>query len=387
MTYRRTVYLDYAAATPLDERVFDVMRPYLIADFYNPSSPYMAANVVKRAVREAKHTIASTIGAKTDEVVMTAGATESVNLAIRGVMEKYPGKQVVTCSVEHPAVLETVKRFSNTIMPVEPTGLVNLEELKKAINDNTVLVSIGYANSELGTVQPLREIAQALDAVCQARLKSGNATPLYLHSDASQAAGYLDINTARLGVDLLTLNAAKCYGPKQVGLLWIRPGIQLEPVIYGGGQEYSLRSGTENVPGIIGFAKAIQLAEANRKLESELTRNLRDKLQKKLQAAFDNMVINGHQKRRLPGHLNVSWEGLDAERALYALDMRGVMVATGSACAANKGTRSHVLEAIGLSPEVADGSLRITIGKQTSKEDIEYAADCIIETVNKEISR
>jgi cysteine desulfurase len=260
-------------------------------------------------------------------------------------------------------------------------------ELKSAIGDETVLVSIGYANNELGTVQHLHDIAKTLQEIRETRLKNGNFTPLYLHTDASQAAGYLDINTARLGADLVTLNAAKCYGPKQVGLLWARADIPIEPVIVGGGQERALRSGTENVAGTIGFAEALKIAEANRKADVKHVGNLRDKLQHKITNALPKTIVNGHQKRRLPGHLNIAWKGIDAERVLYALDMRGVMVATGSACAANKGTRSHVLEAIGLTPEVADGSLRITLGRLTTGEDIDYAANCIIEVVNKESAK
>jgi cysteine desulfurase len=387
MNPERTVYLDYAAATPLDERVFRAMQPYLTEQFYNPSSPYMAGTRVKQAVREARHSLATTIGAKTDEIVITAGATESVNLAIRGVMDTHPSKHVVTCSSEHPAVLEAVRLYDHTITDVESTGLVNLLELKKAITDDTVLVSIGYANSELGTVQPLRDIAKLLDGIRAARLQSDNDTPLLLHTDASQAAGYLDIHTSRIGADLVTLNAAKCYGPKQVGLLWVHPSVSLKPLIMGGGQERSLRSGTENTAGIVGFAEALNIAEAHRKSETERLSGLRDELQRKILEALPGTVVNGHQKRRLPGHLNVAWENIDAERVLYALDMRGVMVATGSACAANKGTRSHVLEAIGLTPEIADGSLRITLGRQTNETDVAYAADCIIEIVNKELSK
>jgi cysteine desulfurase len=387
MAHSSTVYLDYAAATPLDERVFDAMRPFLADDFYNPSSPYLAATKVKQAVREARHTLASTIGAKTDEIVTTAGATESVNLAIRGVMAKHPGKYVVTCAIEHPAVLESARLFNHTIIPVQPTGLVDTTELKAVIGSDTVLVSIGYANSELGTVQPMHEIAKVVQEIRETRLKNGNDTPLYLHTDASQAAGYLDINTARLGADLVTLNAAKCYGPKQVGLLWIRPNILLEPVIVGGGQERALRSGTENVAGIVGFAEALKIAEDNRKDEVQHISSLRDQLQKRITGTLPSTIVNGHQKRRLPGHLNIAWKNVDAERVLYALDMRGIMVATGSACAANKGTRSHVLEAIGLDPAVADGSLRITLGRLTSGDDVAYAADCIIEVVNKELAK
>jgi cysteine desulfurase len=376
------IYLDHAAATPLDKRVFSAMVPYFTENFYNPSSPYAPALTVRRDYEAAKHALAGAIGGKGDELVVTAGATESINLAFSSI-----GGHVVTANIEHHAVLAAAKKHDHTIVEADERGFVTVDVLKKAIQPTTRLVSIALANNELGTVQPLRDIAALIRKERERRLEAGDTTPIYLHSDASQGAGQLDIHVARLGVDLLTLNAGKVYGPKQVGVLWSASHVHLSPQIVGGGQERGLRSGTENVAGLIGFSKAMELAERHRKSEAERLRQLRDSLQKELEAAFPDMIVSGHEKRRLPGHLHVSFPRIDAERLVFGLEMRGVLVATGSACAANKGTRSHVLTAIGLAPEVADGSLRLTLGHLSSEENTKKAAEIIIEEVRRERER
>jgi cysteine desulfurase len=376
------IYLDHAAATPLDERILREMTPYFTELFYNPSSPYAPALAVRRDYEAAKGVIAQSIGAKADELVMTAGATESINLAFSSI-----GGHIVTANIEHHAVLSAARRFECTIVESDPRGMVSAESVKKALRPDTRLVSIALANNELGTIQPLRDIATLIQNERKQRLARGDTAPIYLHTDASQGAGQLDIHVSRLGVDLLTLNAGKVYGPKQVGLLWAARHVHLSPQIVGGGQERGLRSGTENVAGVIGFARAMELADKHRKYESERLQKLRDKLQLTLMRAFADAVISGHPKRRLPSHLHISFPGIDAERLVFALEMRGVMVATGSACAANKGTRSHVLTAIQLAPEVADGSLRLTLGHLSNEENIERAATIIIEEVTKEKKR
>lgn len=376
------LYLDHAAATPMDERVLRAMQPYFTELFFNPSSPYSPALQVRRDYEAAKQVIASRIGGKGDELVMTAGATESINLAFNSI-----GGHVITAAIEHHAVLAAAKRYEYTIVDSDERGLVTAATIQAAIRPDTRLVSIALANNELGTVQPLREIASVIQTEREKRRTNGDTTPIYLHTDASQGAGQLDIHVARLGVDLLTLNAGKVYGPKQVGLLWASSHVRLNPQIVGGGQERGIRSGTENVAGVVGFAKAMELADDHRKYESERLRKLRDELQTKLTNAFDGAVVSGSQKRRLPSHLHISFPGLDAERLVFALEMRGVMVATGSACAANKGTRSHVLTAIGLSPEVADGSLRLTLGHLSTDETIAKAGDIIIEEISREQQR
>lgn len=376
------IYLDHAAATPLDRRVFAAMEPYFSDAFYNPSSPYAPALQVRRDYEAAKAAIARSIGAKGDELVITAGATESINLAFAAV-----NGHVVSSAIEHHAVLAATKLHEHTLVSVDERGVVDAAEVAKAIRPDTQLVSIALANNELGTIQPLREVAAVIKRERERRLSAGDTTPLYLHSDASQGAGQLDIHVARLGVDLLTLNAGKVYGPKQVGLLWTASHVRLAPLIVGGGQERGLRSGTENVAGTIGFARAMELAETHRAYESKRLAELRDQLQSQLLDAFPDAVISGSLKRRLAGHLHISFPHLDAERLVFALEMRGVLVATGSACAANKGTRSHVLTAIGLSPEVADGSLRLTLGHLSTPENTARAAKIIIEEIMRERAR
>ena len=382
----KSYYLDYAAATPLDERVFDVMQPYFSEQYFNPSAAYQPARSVRADVETARHQLAMVIGAKPNEIIFTAGASESINLAIHGVLKQYGGT-IVTIPTEHPAVLASAKNYPNSMALIDSSGLVNLESLRSCISDQTILISIGYANNELGTVQSLRDIADIVAEVRQDRRTRNITKPIYFHTDASQAAGYLDLSVSRLGVDMMTLNAGKCYGPKQVGLLWVRSEIRLEPLIDGGGQERGLRSGTENVAGIIGFAKALILVNDARKEEIHRIKNLRDNLQQLLELAIPEIIINGHAKRRLPNHLHISLSGLDGERALFALDQRGVMVATGSACAANKGTRSHVLTAVKMDPILADASLRITLGKDTMESDIKEAASIIIEVLKTERGR
>lgn len=376
------IYLDHAAATPVDSKVLAAMQPFFSDSFYNPSAPYSPAVTVRREYETAKQVIARAIGAKADDLVMTAGATESINLAFSSI-----SGHVVTSAIEHHAVLAAAKRLDASFVAADEKGIVSAQNVKASILPSTQLVSIALANNELGTIQPLRDIAEVVRQERERRLASGDHTPLYLHSDASQGVGQLDVNVARLGVDLLTLNAAKVYGPKQVGLLWAAPSVLLAPSIVGGGQERGLRSGTENVAGVIGFAKAMELASAHRKFESDRLQKLRDGLQKTLTDTFKDAVVSGNQKHRLSGHLHISFPNLDAERVLFSLEMRGVLVATGSACAANKGTRSHVLTAIGLPAEVADGSLRLTLGHLSNEENIGRAAEIICEEISKEYER
>jgi cysteine desulfurase len=397
----------------MDERVFAAMRSYFSEKFCNPSAAYTAAREMRAEYEDARHRIAQVIGARPAEVILTAGATESINLAFKSISSVLAATasntvarteliKVITTAIEHPAVLECVKACASVILPVDKHGRVNLDELAQAISDDTQLVSIGYANNEIGTVQPLKEIAEIVARVRQERARHGVKTPLLFHTDASQAAGLLDLNVARLGVDMMTLNAGKCYGPKQVGLLFVRAGVELEPLIRGGGQEMGLRSGTENVAGVIGFARALEIAEKKRKTEVERLRNLRDDLEKYLENTFAGsdpakeldailagsepaIVVNGHPKHRLPNLLNFSVAGLDGERAVLALDERGVCVATGSACAANKDARSHVLTAIGLSEAEIDGSLRISLGRPTTAEEIEQLKPILRDVIKDQL--
>lgn len=379
---KETIYLDHAAATPMDKRVLATMQPYFSDEFYNPSSPYAPAVKVRRDYEDAKHSLAKSIGAQAGEIIITAGATESINLAFSGV-----NGHVAVSDIEHHAVLACTKTRDHTLINADKRGFVSSEAVKDAIRPDTQLISVALANNELGTIQPIREIAEVIKKEREARLEKDDKTPIYFHCDASQGAGQLDVNVARLGVDMLTLNAGKIYGPKQVGLLWVSSHVRLKPQILGGGQELGYRSGTENVAGTIGFAKALELAIEHRKFESMRLAELRDKLQSKITQAFPNAVISGHQKHRLSGHLHVSFPNLDGERLIFLLENKGVLVATGSACAANKGTRSHVLTAIGLPPEVCDGSIRITLGHLSTLENIECAGEIIIEEIKREYER
>lgn len=377
-----SIYLDHAAATPLDSDVRAAMQPYFTDAFYNPSSPYAPAIAVRREYEAAKATIAAVIGVRPGELIMTAGATESINLAFGS----GTGHVVIT-NIEHQSVLAAADRHENTRVAVDHNGRVDPADVKKAIRPDTWLVSVGLANNEIGTIQPMSKIAEIIKAVRAERLAEGNATPIYFHSDASQGAGQLDLHVTRMGVDMLTLNAAKAYGPKQVGLLYAARSVKLQPQIVGGGQEAGLRSGTENVAGVVGMAKALQKADAGRHAEVTRLQILRNQLQATLTDAFPEAVVSGHLKHRLAGHLSISFPGLDAERLVFGLEARDVLVATGSACAANKGTRSHVLTAIGLDDATADGSLRLSLGKTTNEETIAVATEHIIAEVQREKAR
>lgn len=373
------IYLDNAAATPVDPRVLTAMMPYFSDNFYNPSAAYLAARRVRSDVEEARHTLAKLIGAKPAEIIITAGATESINLALNGV-----DGRIVTTAIEHSAVLNTARTRGGIILPVDGKGRIDLGELKNSLTDDVALVSIGYVNSETGMVQDIKAAADVVRTVRQDRYSRGVNTPLLLHTDASQAAGLFDLNVARLGVDLMTLNAGKCYGPKQVGLLYIRAGLRLRPLILGGGQEMGLRSGTENVTGIIGCAKALELAEKTRASEVKRLQTIRAKLRNYLLDNLPDAQINENLKANSPAILNLSVAGVDGERVVFALDEKGVQVATGSACAANKGLRSHILVALGLTEEQADGSIRLSMGRFTTEDDVMQAGKLIVETVNEQ---
>ncbi len=378
----QSYYLDHAAATPVDERVLRAMLPYFTESFYNPSSPYAPAVHVRRDYDDAKSRLAATFGGRGDEIVITAGATESINLAFSSVTG-----HVVTSAIEHDAVLAAAKRNDHTLITPTEKGIVTAESVAEALTPDTELVSIQLANNEIGTIQPVRAIAQIVETERSRRNDAGETTAIYLHCDASQGFGQIDVNISRLGVDLLTLNAGKMYGPKQVGLLWAKPGVRIAPTIVGGGQERGLRSGTENVAGVVGFAAAAELALRKRKGEAERLGALRDDLERQLTEAIVGLVVSGHMKKRLPGSLHIAIPGIDGERLVFSLENRGVLLATGSACAANKGTRSHVLRALNMSDENADGSLRITLGRLSDETTITQAGAIIIEEIQREIAR
>ena len=367
----------------MDPLVVEAMQPYFSEKFFNPSSPYAPAVTVKRDYREAKSRIARVLGVGADELVMTAGATESINLAFTAV-----GGVSLVSAIEHSSVINSAKARSDVrlILPMK-NGRIDPQAVRKLLTPDVSFMSIALANHELGSIQPVEEIAEVVRLERMRRQENGESTPLIFHTDASQTAALMDVKIKRLGVDLLTLSAAKVYGPKQVGLLWIRPGVKLQPNIVGGGQEAGLRSGTENVAGVVGFATALELAAKRRSGEVKRLRGLRDTLVKKLLAAFPDMIISSDQKKSLVNFLNISFPGVDAERLVFLLEARGVLVATGSACAANSGTRSHVLAAIGLGDTAIDGSLRLTFGRLNDKTQVMRAADEIITAVRTEQER
>ena len=381
---RREVFLDYAAATPMAPEAIEAMLPYLSEHFENPSAPYARARAARAAYEEARSTLAHLMGAKPGNVVITAGATEANNLAIAAA-----DGLVVTDAIEHESVLSTAAAHGSVVVPVGPDGRVDPEAVRSALTPEVGLVSVELANGEIGAVQPIRKIAEVVEQERQRRLRAGEGRPLYLHTDASQAAATHAVGVSALKADLVTLSAAKVYGPKQVGLLWAADGVRLRPLVHGGGQESGVRSGTENVAGAIAFARAFQLVSEQRSAESRRLAQLRDRLQSHLTASFPWMLTSGPRtaSQRLPGLLSLSFPGLEARRLVVLLERRGVSVGTGSACAASRMQVSHVLSAIGLSPEAAAGSLRITLGRPTTEEDIAYAEEAIASTVREECAR
>lgn len=377
----KSIYMDYAAATPVDPAVWDAMQPYSTDKFYNPSALYLAAKEVSKDVADARARIAGHFGSRPAEVVFTAGGTEANNLAIHGMMRRYPTANVVVSSVEHESVLEPAHSYDYREAKVSRDGSVDIALLQQAIDDDTVLVSIMYANNEIGTIQPIKQIATLLSELRDRRKNSGNDMPLYFHSDACQATPYLDIHAPRLGVDMMTVNGGKMYGPKQSGALYVRAGVQLAPQILGGGQELGMRSGTENVPSIMGLATALDLVQANRKPESKRLQHLQQQFFAKLEAGIPNARVNGSLKQRLPNNVHVTIPGTDNERLIMALDEAGIQAAVGSACSASSQEPSHVLRAIGLTDEDARSSLRFTMGRHTTEAEIGRVVDKLVALV------
>lgn len=381
MVAQRLVYLDHAAATPMAVEVREAMEPFYGEEFYNPSAPYAPARAVRSRLENARGRLGRSVGSRGGNITLTAGATEANNLAFASV-----DGPVVTCAIEHESVLACAHARGGTVVGVDALGRVDPARIREAINPSTELVSVALANGEIGTVQPIREIARMVANERMRRLEVGERRPLLFHSDASQAVGYLSVNVSTLGVDLLTISAAKIYGPKQVGLLWHADGVALRPLVLGGGQEGGVRSGTENVAGAVGFACALELAESMRASEYRRLSSLADRLRDGLAVRISGVVFSGPSRRkgRLPGLVHASFPGLEARRLVVGLERRGVLVGTGSACAASRMRTSHVLEAIGQPEEVAQGSLRLSLGRSTTEEDIDYAVEAIATCVAQE---
>jgi cysteine desulfurase len=364
------IYLDYAAATPMDPEVAAAMQPYLSDRFFNPSATYADARAVRKDLEAARGRVAHWLGARPTEVVFTAGGTEANNLAIRGVLAHFPEGNIVTTAIEHESVLAAAREFTHREATVAGDGIVDVDALIKLVDDQTVLVSVMYANNEVGTIQPIRAIAVELEKIREARRAAGSKLPLYFHTDAAQAAAYLDLHAARLGVDLLTLNAGKIYGPKQVGVLFAASNVWFRAQISGGGQERGARSGTENVAGVAGLATALDLVQTHRHEEGERLQALQKLFFGLIAEAIPAAVVNGSRKHRLPNNVHITIPGQDNERLIFALDEAGILCAAGSACSASNEEPSHVLRALGVSEADAQASLRFTLGRQTTEEQV-----------------
>lgn len=382
------IYLDHAAATPVDPAVLEAMLPYFSERFHNPSAGYAAARETRRALEKARASVAHWLGARPAEIIFAAGGTEANNMAVHGVMRRAirqdASSNAVISAIEHESVLEPARDYENREVAVGPDGRLDLDALSRAIDSKTVLVSIMYANNEIGTVQPLREIARV---VAEKRAERGSGgLPLLLHADACQAANYLDLHASRLGVDLMTLNGGKIYGPKQSGVLYIRAGVELEPFIKGGGQERGLRSGTESVAAAAGFAGALDLVQNDRKEEASRLQGLQRTFLEAAARELPQAEVNGSSRFRLPNNVHLTLPGQDNERLLILLDEAGIQAAAGSACAADSGEPSHVLKAIGLTDDEARASLRFTMGRGTTGAMVEKTVKTLAGFVSGSLS-
>lgn len=351
----------------MDDKVLDAMRPYFKDHFYNPSATYLAARAVSDDLHTAKSKIAYWLGSRPNEIIFTAGGTEANNLAINGVLQQYPGSNIVVSSIEHESVLKPASQYDCRNVPVSPEGVIDLNKLEEAIDHKTVLVSVIYANNEIGTIQPLRDIAAI---IARKRKGRGQGRPLLFHTDAAQAANYLDLHAHRLGVDLMTLNGGKIYGPKQSGILFVKAGTVLHPQILGGGQELGLRSGTENVASCIGLAHALDLVQTNKDDEVKRLQELQNLFYALLEKDIPGAIVNGSRDYRLSNNVHFTLPGFDNERLLIQLDEVGILCAAGSACSASNEEPSHVLRAIGLTKAEAESSLRFTMGAYTNEAEI-----------------
>ncbi len=380
MPEKRKVYMDHAAGRPVDSRTIEAMMPYMKDSYGNPSSLHAFGQEAKKAMEEARSKIADLVNAgKKESIVFTSNATESNNLAVKGVANRYKdrGNRILTSSIEHMSVVNSVKYlttkgFEATFLTVDKSGLLDLGCLEKELTDKTILVSVVYANGEIGTVEPIKEISEIVH--------SKNAI---LHVDATAACGHIPIDVKSEGIDLLTISSNDMYGPRGVGALYVKEGIRVEPLLHGGGQERGLRSGTENVAGIVGFGKAAEIAKMEMQAESARLTKLRDMLIDNLLKPIPYSFLNGHATKRLPDNVSVRYNFIEGESMLLSLDMMGVYASSGSACTAKTLEPSHVLLALGLKHEEAHGSLMFTLGRQNTEEDVHYAASLMPDIVKR----
>lgn len=372
-------YFDHAATTATKEEVLKEMLPYFNMEYGNPSSMYSIGRKTRKVVEEARRKVALAIGGDSKEIYFTSCGSESDNLAIKGVAyaNRKRGNHIITTKIEHPAVLHTCEHlekegFRVTYLNVDAEGVVSLEELENAICNDTILISIMFANNEIGTIQPIGEIGRI------ARKHN-----IYFHTDAVQAVGNVRINVEELNIDLLSMSAHKFYGPKGMGALYVKTGVNFEKIQDGGHQERNMRAGTENVAGIVGLGKAIELSYKNFDEYNEKLTSLRDYYILQVEEKIPNIKLNGHRVKRLPGNANISFIGVDGEALLLNLDLKGICASSGSACTSGSLDPSHVLVAIGLSSEIAQGSLRVTFGDENTKEDVDYLVQSLVEIVEK----
>lgn len=378
---QRQVYLDYAAVTPTDPQVLEVVVDVERRGLGNPSSMHSKGKIARDIVELSRKTVADALSAHSDEIIFTGSGTESDNLAIQGIARVHEanGKHIISCVTEHPAVLETLRYlkeklgFEITLLEVDKNGQVSADQVKNAIREDTILVSVMYANNEIGTVHPIAEIGRVIDKY---RKQNKTIYPLF-HSDACQALGALDLSVEKLHVDLLTINSSKIYGPKGVGALFVKRGVKIMPIQFGGSQERRLRPGTENVSGIAGFAKAVELAVGLQKKEVKRLTKLRDYFIKQVQTKIPNTRLNGHKSERLPNNVNISFLGVEGEALLLYLDAQGIFASSGSACTSEKLDPSHVVMALGVPHMVAHGSIRFTLGRFTKKKDLKYVLEVL----------
>ena len=375
----KRIYLDYAATTPTHPEVVEAMLPYFNEVFGNPSGIYSYSQEAKGATEEARDKVAALIGAGSEELIFTSGGTEADNFAIKGMAyaNEPKGNHIITSSIEHHAVIETCKflekrGFEVTYLPVDEYGLVDTDDVKTAITDKTILVSVIHANNEVGTIEPIAEIGRIT-----------KEAGICFHTDAVQTAGHIPVDVNELEVDLLSMSAHKLYGPKGVGALYIRKGTRLVSFMHGGDQERRRRASTENVPGIVGFGKAVELAQQEMSEEVERLTYLRDKLTKSLLERIDHIRLNGHPLKRLPNNVNVSVDFVEGESMLLNLDLEGICASTGSACSSSSLEPSHVLLAMGLPHEQAHGSLRFSLGKWTTEEEISQVLEVLPRVIAK----
>ncbi len=371
MSKRRVVYLDHAATTPVDPRVVEAMLPYFTERYGNASTIYSLGREARRAVKEARADVAEILNCSPQEIVFTGCGTESDNLAIRGVawMNRQRGDHIITSPIEHHAVSHTCEQlekqfgFEVAYLPVDECGRVDPSDVERAITDKTVLISIMYANNEVGTIEPIVEIGE---------IARRHGIPL--HTDAVQAAGALSLDVQELKVDLLSLSGHKFYGPKGAGVLYVRQGVEFLPTQTGGGHENNRRAGTENVPYIVGLATALKLAEERREDESRRLTGLRDRLVERILSSIPHCQLMGHPSERLPNNANFVFDYVEGEAILLSLDMQGIAASSGSACATGSAEPSHVLLAMGVQPDVAHGSLRLTLGRENTEEDVDQVS-------------